>query len=105
MTKLKYLYALWLALMCFGVYSLSKAPRDEVPAGKIEPLYRHGRAVYRIRCVGCHNSDPNLPGTVGPALKGVSKELLFNRLKNGKGSMPAQPNTLKHLEPLWEYLR
>jgi mono/diheme cytochrome c family protein len=39
-----------------------------------------GRLVYMTNCVVCHNPNPNLPGTQGPAIAGSSQALLEARV-------------------------
>jgi len=39
-----------------------------------------GRMVYITNCVVCHNPNPNLPGSQGPAIAGSSQVLLEARL-------------------------
>ena len=46
---------------------------------KLTPVER-GRLIYMTNCVVCHNRDPNLPGSEGPALAGSSRELVEARV-------------------------
>jgi len=39
-----------------------------------------GRMVYMTNCVVCHNPNPNLPGSQGPAIAGSSQALLEARV-------------------------
>jgi mono/diheme cytochrome c family protein len=39
-----------------------------------------GRMVYMTNCVLCHNPNPNLPGSQGPAIAGSSQDLLEARV-------------------------
>jgi mono/diheme cytochrome c family protein len=39
-----------------------------------------GRMVYMTNCVVCHNPNPNLPGSQGPAIAGSSQDLLEARV-------------------------
>jgi|SRR5271157_2183621 len=41
---------------------------------------RRGRQIYMSNCVVCHNTDPNLPGSQGPAIAGSSRELVEARV-------------------------
>ena len=36
--------------------------------------------VYMTNCIVCHNPNPNLPGTQGPAIAGASQVLLEARM-------------------------
>lgn len=46
-------------------------------------MVERGRGIYIANCLACHNSDPSLDGSVGPASKGASLELLEAKLLNG----------------------
>lgn len=49
-----------------------------------EPLADKGRRSYMANCVACHNSDPKKDGPIGPAIAGSSRDLLFQRVIEGK---------------------
>jgi mono/diheme cytochrome c family protein len=74
-----------------------------------------GRQVYVAQCVACHNSDPSKDGTLGPALKGSSRELLEARVlraayppgykpKRDSKVMPARPDLAGSVSDLAAYL-
>ncbi|HVA82015.1 MAG TPA: cytochrome c [Candidatus Binataceae bacterium] len=42
--------------------------------------YERGRLVYMTNCIICHNADPSLPGTQGPAIAGSSQALVAARV-------------------------
>ncbi len=42
-----------------------------------------GKQVYLAHCISCHNSDPSKDGSLGPAIKGSSRELLEARIVRG----------------------
>lgn len=48
-----------------------------------DPLVARGRALYSVNCTACHNSNPALPGTLGPDVKGSSLDLLTARILEG----------------------
>jgi mono/diheme cytochrome c family protein len=105
---MKYLLIVWLALAGGAFYFYKHMPKHQtevIPAGVDEMQWRKGRAIYRARCISCHNVDPSLHGTVGPALRGVSEELLTERLTYGKGAMPIQKESLRFVPALREYLK
>ena len=39
-----------------------------------------GARIYAGNCTACHNADPSLEGTMGPAVMGSSRELLEARV-------------------------
>ncbi len=49
------------------------------PSGPQTPAQR-GRIVYMTNCVVCHNPNPNLPGSQGPAIAGSSRALIEARV-------------------------
>ena len=74
-----------------------------------------GRQVYVAQCVACHNGDPSKDGTLGPALKGSSRELLEARVlraayppgykpKRDSKVMPARPDLAGSVSDLAAYL-
>jgi mono/diheme cytochrome c family protein len=50
--------------------------------GKSQPLTpaQQGRIVYMTNCVVCHNPNPSLDGSQGPAIAGSSRELIEDRV-------------------------
>lgn len=60
-----------------------------------EQLKEKGKGVYVANCIACHNADPKLDGTLGPAVAGSSKELLEARVLRGtypEGYKPKRPS-------------
>lgn len=99
---------MWLLVFTGMLYMFARMPQRPQPVpppGANKVLWNKGRIMYGARCTACHNSNPDLPGSVGPRLRGVSEELLRERLKNGKGGMPAQPNMLRFVPALREFLK
>jgi mono/diheme cytochrome c family protein len=104
----RYLAILYIMLGLSAYYFYQHIPRMvevAVPVGVDERLWRRGRAMYNSRCTTCHNVDPNVPGSVGPKLRGVSEELLRDRLSNGKNGMPIQKDMLRFVKAFQEYLK
>jgi mono/diheme cytochrome c family protein len=74
-----------------------------------------GAVIYRTNCISCHNSDPNLPGPLGPAIAGSSRALIEARVLHGtyppgyhpqrhSHTMRALPWLDGHIEDLTAYL-
>jgi mono/diheme cytochrome c family protein len=96
----------------------AQPPPDRVPgAGEAshEALVARGRAVYVTNCSVCHNPDPGLEGSLGPAVAGASLELLEARLlrntypegytpKRDSHVMMALPYLEDDIPPLAAYL-
>jgi mono/diheme cytochrome c family protein len=39
--------------------------------------------IYRTNCIACHNANPNLPGSLGPAIAGAPPDLIAARVLHG----------------------
>ena len=44
-----------------------------------DPKILRGRVLFASNCISCHNSNPALDGTLGPAIKGSALELVQAR--------------------------
>ncbi len=49
-----------------------------------EKLKADGRSLYITNCIACHSALPEQDGSVGPALKGTSFEILKEKIVNGR---------------------
>lgn len=76
---------------------------------------RRGRIIYMTNCVVCHNSDPSLPGSQGPAIAGSSRALVEARVlhlsyppgytpKRTTHAMRAFPQLKGHIDDLTAFL-
>lgn len=66
---------------------------------------QRGQKLYENVCIACHNADPKLDGSLGPALAGASLELLEAKVLRGEyppGYTPARPSQAM---PRFEYLK
>ncbi len=74
-----------------------------------------GRQIYMTNCVVCHNTDPNLPGSQGPAIGDSSRELVEDRVlhltypagykpKRTTHAMRAMPQLAGHIDDLTAFL-
>jgi mono/diheme cytochrome c family protein len=81
-----------------------------------DPQAQRGRQVFLSQCTACHASDPALPGPVGPAVKGASRELLEAKIVRGSyppgytpkrptAVMPPQPQLAPQIDALAAYLK
>lgn len=77
--------------------------------------YERGELVYKNVCIACHNADPALPGSLGPAIAGSSRELLEHRVLHGtypegyerqrdSSIMPQFPHLAGSIDDLTAYL-
>lgn len=82
----------------------------------LSPAAERGRQVYLAQCTACHAPDPAQPGSLGPPVRGASRDLLEAKLLRGTyppgyvpkrrtSLMPPQPAVAQDLAALAEYLR
>ena len=76
---------------------------DSAPEGG-DPALERGRAIYLSVCTACHNADPNLDGSLGPANAGSSRELLEAKLLRGSYPPGYAPKRDSQLMPRFEQL-
>lgn len=81
-----------------------------------EQLKADGRKIYIANCIACHSADIDQDGTVGPALKSSTFEILKAKLLEGKypdgykgkrpisGSMPKYAFTDDQIRALEAFL-
>ena len=104
---------LGLLLLTLAAVGWAREPEKMI---RRNPDWERGRAAYMANCAACHNSDPSMDGTIGPALKGSSRALLDYRVlrpeyppgyrpKRNTRIMPAFPSLKAEVPYLAEYLR
>jgi mono/diheme cytochrome c family protein len=74
------------------------------PAGLSE-LALQGQRVYQNVCIACHNGNPALDGSVGPANAGASVALLEAKLLRGEYPEGYTPKRATVVMPKFEYLK
>jgi mono/diheme cytochrome c family protein len=72
-----------LAAGCHGAHQMTAAER--------------GAVIYRTNCSACHNENPNLPGSLGPAIAGSPKELIAARVLHGAYPVGYDPKRHTHI--------
>lgn len=88
------------ALLCAGVLACSGGD-----TAALSPLAQEGKDIYQSVCIACHNGNPNLDGSVGPANAGASEELLLAIVVRGEypeGYEPKRPGS--NAMPVFPYL-
>lgn len=102
---------LFVGVGCTPKSGSSSAPSEMT----VEQLKERGRVVYVSSCIACHNVDPSKDGSLGPAVKGSSLELLTARIlkaayppnykpKRETAQMPALPHLEKEIPAIHAYL-
>ena len=56
-----------------------------------------GRQVFMANCAACHNTNPNLPGSLGPAIAGSPRALLEARVLHSSYPPGYKPKRTTHL--------
>jgi mono/diheme cytochrome c family protein len=85
------------------------------PADESAKLARRGKGVFMSNCIACHNPDPGMDGSLGPAVANSSFELIEARVmraeypadykpKRDSRVMVAMPYLEPDLEALTAYL-
>lgn len=98
--------------LCLPLISCQKDTSSKTPLSKIAS---RGKGIYLSNCIVCHNPNPTLDGSIGPALAGSSLELLEAKLvhqtyppgytpKRTTGSMPEFSQLKADIPALHAYL-
>ena len=70
-----------------------------------DPKAQAGRGLYLANCIACHNVNPALNGSLGPAIKGSGLDLVKARVLHGEyppGYSPKRPTRIMRPLPLTE---
>jgi mono/diheme cytochrome c family protein len=78
--------------------------RSAADSNKPADPIQKGKTVYLANCISCHNIDPKLDGSVGPAVYGSSLELLKLRVLGRTYPEGYTPKRQTHLMPIMPYL-
>jgi mono/diheme cytochrome c family protein len=65
--------------------------------GKPRTEAEKGRTLYSLHCTACHNPDPSKDGSLGPAVKGSSLDLLIARVTRGEYPPGYTPKRQTHI--------
>jgi mono/diheme cytochrome c family protein len=95
-----------------AVAAAACSPGESAPE---KSAFERGELVYTNVCIACHNADPALPGSLGPAIAGASRELLEHRVIRGtypqgfvpqrdSSTMPQFPHLAGSIDDLATYL-
>jgi len=85
------------------------------PQKNEDPAVTRGKQAYMGTCIACHNMNPALDGSVGPAIQGASKEVLEAKIMRGEYPagykakretkiMPPQPQLAANIDDLAAFL-
>jgi len=83
------------------LFALGCTNKSPEPANPKAALISRGKSVYQTNCTACHNSDPKLPGALGPELAGSSLPLLEARVLRVEYPQGYKPKRTTHvMQPL-----
>lgn len=97
------LLALALALACGdgdGAGAAAGGGEEDAQA----TLIARGRHYYQNVCIACHNGDPTRDGTLGPALAGVSLDVIEAKVLRGEYPEGYTPRRNTSSMPAFAYL-
>jgi mono/diheme cytochrome c family protein len=93
---------------CFAVAAaalLTAAGACSGERAELDAAAARGRKTWENVCIACHAPDPNLDGTLGPAVAGASLELLQAKVLRGEyppGYAPRRPGAVMPKYPYVE---
>ena len=59
---------------------LMSCQKNTENARPLSALEEKGRSTYVANCIACHNPNPTLDGSIGPAVAGSSLDLITHRV-------------------------
>lgn len=109
--KLHFLNIVGAALSLSLLFSCDKG----APTKALTPLESRGKGVYISNCIACHNPNPTIDGSIGPAVAGSSLDLITHRVltrsyppgykpKRSSDVMPDFPQLKDDIPALHAYL-
>ena len=70
----------------------------------LSELAERGKHYYQNVCVACHNGDPRIDGTLGPAIAGAPLALIEAKVLRGEYPEGYTPKLATAAMPRFEYL-
>ena len=98
----------WILLLirfgrCWFV-ACSKDSKDAAGIRRAIQIYGKGQSPFSsTNCVACHNNDPSKDGSIGPAIKGSSRELIESRVLSTSYPPNYKPKRLTKVMPQFPY--
>ena len=89
--KKGFLFVIWVGIL--------SACTSKMPAQIPQDPLQKGHLLYQARCTSCHNANPKIAGSLGPALQGTSLEVLKAKTKEGAYPLDYTPKRKTHLMP------
>jgi mono/diheme cytochrome c family protein len=93
-TGLRMLASLFVGACLLQLWTACNKQEKSAPA---DPKVQAGKALYMANCIACHNVNPSLDGSLGPAIKGSSLELVKARVMHGEYPPGYTPKRQTHI--------
>ncbi len=91
-----------IASVAAGLLAAASACSSD-PGGLSQAAAR-GKRSYENVCIACHHGDPNVDGTLGPAVAGASLELLRAKVLRGEYPPDYAPKRPGQVMPQYPYV-
>ncbi len=84
-------------LECWTACNKKDAAAPPPAAAPADAKVRTGHGLYLANCIACHNANPALDGSLGPAIKGSTLELVQARVLRGDYPAGYAPKRATHI--------
>lgn len=88
-----------------AAFSACKKTESVKAPSSPEELRARGKLVYSTNCATCHNPDPSMAGSIGPAIAGSSRELIEARVLKAEYPPGYKPKAATHTMPPLPYMK
>lgn len=85
--------------------SLVSCQKSDTPKKTLSPLESRGKGVYISNCIACHNPDPRLDGSIGPAIADSGLELITHRVLTRSYPLGYKPKRSSEVMPDFPQLK
>jgi mono/diheme cytochrome c family protein len=96
-------FCMFLLLLFFSLafnFGCSKSSNEEINFTGKSPdeikLIERGKTIYSAICTACHNANPKMDGSLGPAIAGSSLELIESRVLRAEYPKGYKPKRETH---------
>ena len=91
-------------LLALAALACGDAGGQVAPIDAEAALIARGKHYYDNVCIACHNGDPSVEGTLGPALAGASLEVIQAKVMRGEYPKGYTPKRDTGTMPRFQYL-
>jgi len=98
-SKLTFALPTGLILLALLACVLEFATACNKKESSVDPQVVRGQMLFTTNCISCHNSNPELDGSLGPAISGSPLELVQARVLRGEYPAGYNPKRPTHIMP------